>query len=773
MRTFLRKTAKLLAVIGILVLLVAAFCAGIVWLTLPPAAQDARIPGLLAPVQVGFDADGVPRIHATSATDAAAALGFVHARDRMFQMELMRRAASGRLSELAGPAALPIDRLMRTLGLRQSAVADLAALPSDARAMLDAYARGVNAWIDARGRFSGLEFLLLGTPEHWQPVDSLLWAKTMGLWLSDNWRVELSRQALAGQVPQHLIDELWPSEGGGHPDASLPAATRFAQVAQRLMAVLPRFPGPFTLPNSASNEWAVDGRHTATGAPLLAGDPHLAFGFPGIWYLARIETPGHVLVGATAPGVPFLVLGHNGHIAWTFTSTGADVQDVFIETPIGDGEYQTPDGPKPFVVREERIKVRGKPDELLTVRETRHGPVVSDLDAGTAGKTNRPILAVEMANLQPGDTAAAGLLALNRAETVAQAGQAAAMITSPVQNLLVADSQTIGQFVTGRVPIRKEGDGSAPCPGDGSHDWIGWAGGDQLPHTVSPASGRLLNANERIAPPDFPVFLGRDWFGDWRATRIRELLGHSDRHTADGFARMQLDVRSTFARQVLPALLAAPASAGAASRAQALLRGWDGSMNMGAPQPLIFNAWIEQFYKAVLERATIAPRYGGPVADFVAFVLSPDGAHWCDGNCAPMLTAALDAAMQDLTKRFGEDPAAWHWGTAHQAIFAHPVLRRLPILGPLATLTIPSPGDDTTIDRGGVNALLQSVHGPSFRGVYDLADLNRSLFIVAPGQSGNVFSYHARDFLTRWRDGATITLGPIAARTTATIRLTP
>src|SRR6185437_5760280 len=328
MRTFLRKTAKLLAVIGILVLLVAAFCAGIVWLTLPPAAQDARIPGLLAPVQVGFDADGVPRIHATSATDAAAALGFVHARDRMFQMELMRRAASGRLSELAGPAALPIDLLMRT-------------------------------------------------PEHWQPVDSLLWAKTMGLWLSDNWRVELSRQALAGQVPQHLIDELWPSEGGGHPDASLPAATRFAQVSQRLMAVLPRFPGPFTLPNSASNEWAVDGRHTATGAPLLAGDPHLAFGFPGIWYLARIETPGHVLVGATAPGVPFLVLGHNGHIAWTFTSTGADVQDVFIETPIGDGEYQTPDGPKPFVVREERIKVRGKPDELLTVRETRHGPVVS------------------------------------------------------------------------------------------------------------------------------------------------------------------------------------------------------------------------------------------------------------------------------------------------------------------------------------------------------------------------------------------------------------
>ena len=189
--------------------------------------------------------------------------------------------------------------------------------------------------------------------------------------------------------------------------------------------MLPRFPGPYTLPSSASNEWAVDGRHTATGAPLLAGDPHLAFGFPAIWYLARIDTPDGVLAGATAPGVPFLVLGHNGHIAWTFTTTGADVQDVFIETPAGDGQYQTPDGPRPFAVREERIKVRGEPDEVLTVRETRHGPVISDLPDSGGG----PILAVAMANLAPGNTAAAGLLALNQARDVEAAGKAAAVIS--------------------------------------------------------------------------------------------------------------------------------------------------------------------------------------------------------------------------------------------------------------------------------------------------------------------------------------------------------
>ncbi len=442
-------------------------------------------------------------------------LGFVHARDRLFQMDMMRRAASGRLSEVAGPSTLNYDRTMRTLGLRRQAVASYQALPADARSMLDAYARGVNAWIAAKGRFSAPEFLFLGAPEPWQPVDSLLWGETMGLWLSLNWRTELSRYALEPRLPQQKIDGLWPSApGDGKPQAGLTATPQHADAARRLIDLLPQFPEPYTQASSASNAWAVDGQHTATGAPLLAGDPHLAFGFPSIWYLARIETPQGVLAGATAPGVPFLVLGHNGHIAWSITTTGADVQDIFVETPVGDDRYQTPDGPRPFTLHEERIKVRGQPDQILTVRETRHGPVISDLVGA------KQVLAVAMANLAPDNTAAAGLLALNQATNVDQAAKAAAMITAPVQNLLVADRERIALYVTGRVPIRRAGDGSAPVPGDGSHDWIGWASGDQLPHYVAPASGRLVNANDRIAPPDFPVFLGRDWFGDWRCSVV-------------------------------------------------------------------------------------------------------------------------------------------------------------------------------------------------------------------------------------------------------------
>ena len=759
----------MLAAIGVLVLLLAALVVGAVWLTIPGARQTARIAGQAGPVDITYDADWVPRIHAGSEQDAAAAMGFVHARDRMFQMELMRRAASGRLSEIAGAATLPLDRMMRTLGLRQHAVADLAALPADTRAVLQAYARGVNAWIDLKGRFAAPEFLVLGAPQRWEPADSLLWAKTMGLWLSMNWRQELSRQALAGRVPAAMLDQLWPSRQGVRPpDARNPVSTRFAAAASRLTSVLPQFPAPFTMPPRASNEWAVDGRHTATGAPLLAGDPHLAFSFPGIWYLVRVDLPGRVLAGATAPGVPFLVLGHNGKIAWTFTTTGADVQDIFIETAAGPNQYQTPDGAKPFVVREERIGVRGQADVVLMVRETRHGPVISDLD-----HPDGPIMAVAMGNLQPGDTAAAGLLALNRAQTVRQAGAAAAVISSPVQNLLVADAQGIGLFVTGRVPIRKAGDGSAPVPGDGSHDWVGWAAGEQLPHSVAPPSGRLVNANEPVWPAGFPIFMGRDTFGDWRARRIRELLERGDRHTPAGFAAMQADVVDDFARQVLPTLLGVPGTSGAAEKALSLLRGWDGAAVMDSPAPLIFNAWMDSFHAAVLRHAGLSHGIGAPISDFIAWVLSPAGAQWCGGDCTPLLRDSLVSAVGAMSSRFGDDPAAWRWGEAHQAIFAHPILRGIPLLGAFTTISLPSPGDDDTVDRGGSNTLLQSVHGAAFRGVYDLADLDRSLFMIAPGQSGNPFSSHARDFAIRWRDGATMTLGPAAADILGTVRLNP
>lgn len=786
MRRASRFVRRALAGLGVLVLAGVLVVAVLLWMALPPAGGEARVPGLAARAEVVFDAHGIARIRAAGASDAAAALGWVHARDRLFQMEMMRRAASGRLSEIAGPATLCLDRTMRTLGLRLRAERDLDGLPPEVRALLDRYADGVNAYIEQRGRFAAPEFLLLGRPEPWHPVDSLLWGKVMGLWLSGNWRTELARAELLRRLPPERVRELWPPQDATPaPDAAWrPAATRLA-------AWLPAFPEPFTHPASASNGWAVDGRGTATGAPLLAGDPHLGYGLPGIWYLARIETPQGVLVGATAPGVPSLVLGHNGRIAWTFTTTGADTQDVFVETVLPDGRYATPDGPRAFEVREERIRVRGRPDEVIRVRETRHGPVISDLDASVGGPETAhidapgggnggppgPVLAVAMANLAPGD-AAPGLLALNRAQTVDDAGRAAAEIVAPVQNLIVADGARIAQYTTGRVPIRGTGDGATPVPGaDGAHDWTGLASGDALPRYVAPASGRVVNGNERVAPPDYPTYLGRDWFGDWRARRIRALLDDPARHSLDGFAAMQVDAVSEFARHVLPALRATSASDGLPRRALDLLAGWDGSIGTNLPQPLILNAWMARFEALLLERAGVPAYAAGPRSDFVAWALTPAGAHLCGGACGPLLARSLAESTGELAARFGPDPAAWRWGGVHQAVFAHPVLGPVlggvPVLGRFVAARIEQPGDDSTIYRGAMRGDFTSVHGAGFRGVYDLADLERSRFIVAPGQSGNPLRGLATDLVQPWRDGTTLPVGPRPETVSATMGLVP
>ncbi len=757
----------------------AALIGGLLWWSLPPSAQRVAIPGLLAPVSITFDRKGVPRIRAQNENDAAAALGFVHARDRIFQMDLMRRAGSGQLAELAGVRALPFDREMRIVGLRKRAGQDAGSLPAADQAVLESYARGVNAWIAARGRFSAPEFIPLGPPAQWTVTDTMLWAKLIGLYLSGNWERELARLALTKTLTLSHIAELWPDSA--HPAMVGPQGDALlADAAGAVMQALPHAPGASDLPGG-SNGWAVDGAHSATGAPLLAGDPHLVYMLPGMWYLARIERPDGVWAGATAPGVPGVIMGRNPHIAWAFTTTGADTQDVFVEHTAGPGLYAAPDGPRPFVTRSERIGVRGAPDEVLTVRETRHGPLISDIRPQPDGT----LLSVAMASLAPGDTAPSGFLALNRARDVAEAGAAAKLITAPVQNMIVADSRHIGLFVTGRVPVRRAGDGRMPVDGaDGAHDWIRFAAGEQLPQAIDPPGGILVNANEPVAPPGFPVFIGGDPQGPWRAQRIRALLEASDRHTALDFAHMQADAGSEYARQLVPVLRAVAQSDELAGRAAAQLDNWDGTMARELAAPLVFNAWLDRFRADVLRRAGVP---AGSIAvsklGFITWLLMPateaeaaDRAWWCGGTCNRMLAAALAEASADLAGRLGPDPARWRWGAVHEAVFDHPVLRFVPMIGRWVGARVPVPGDTTSINRqealfGGFD----SVHGGAYRGDYDMADLDRSRFMAVPGQSGNVLSGTARVFVKRWAAGNTITLGPEQAGeiAPATIRLIP
>lgn len=779
MRIALRLAGRLFILLVIFAGIAVAFGLAVVNSSLPDSREEPGIPTLSAAVAITLDEHGIPRIQAMNERDAAVALGWLHARDRMFQMEAMRRGAAGRLAEIAGPSALRLDRFSRTLGLVQSAESDLAALSPQARDLLDAYAEGVNALIAARGRLAAPEFLALGEPEPWRPVDSLLWGKVMGLWLSGNWRRELEYARQAAVLPPDRLDDLWPRDASaGRPDlAALPGAVPLA----RILEAVPVFGVDAPLPDSASNAWAVTGARSASGAALLANDPHLGFQAPILWYLARIDFPdGSFRAGASAPGVPAIVIGRNQRLAWGFTTTHSDTQDVFVERLAGPDSYETPDGPRPFTIREERIAVRGRAEpEVLLVRETRHGPVISGLDGIAAAQGH--VLAVSMANLAPRDTAAEALLALNRATTLAQARAAAALFTSPPQNLMVASAEGgIAQYLVGRTPIRRAGDGRLPARGwDGSMDWTGFVPFDAMPHIENPASGQIANANSRPAPADHPVFLGVDWYGDWRLRRIRELLAERPKHDLAGFAAMQNDIVSPLAREILPALLAVPPPPGLPGRAQALLRDWDGAMRAEAPQPMIYHAWLRAFRRLALAQGG-APEGTSAGPEFTRLLLTDParGAAWCGAaGCAPILARALVEATAEIESAQGGDPAKWAWGRAHLATFEHPILRFIPILGGMTRLAVPSPGDGETLSRGGMrgggDTPYAHLHGAGLRAAFDLGDPDGAVAIIATGQSGHPFSQHWDDLLQRWRDGDVVRLGREPAMVAGTIRLKP
>lgn len=773
-----------------LVLLVIGGIAGAIWWSLPARHADLALAGLSAPVAITLDTRGIPHITASSEEDAWAALGFLHARDRMFQMEMMRRGARGQTAALAGATALRLDRFMRLLRLEERAAADLAALDAETRAMLEAYARGVNGWIAARGRFAAPEFIALGAPEPWQPLDSLLWGKIMGLWLGGNWRVELERARLAGRLSPEQLADLWPEDTtAGRPDEPLMQTEAKASGALRgevlngaalaaLAQHFPRFPEDAPLPEIASNAWAVGTARSATGAPLLAADPHLFHSAPIIWYLARITLPdGRLLMGATAPGVPGVLIGRNENLAWGFTTTHADTQDVFIEKLTDDGRYEASEGPRDFIWHETEIAVRGAAPVTFRFRETRHGPVLSDLDPSYQGEAGT-VLALAMANLTPGDSAARGLLRLNRAGNVAEARGAAEDVTSPVQNLMLADrAGGIAMFITGRVPRRRAGDGALPRPGwDGLADWDGFLPFEAKPQVENPASGVIANANNRVAPADHPVFFGRDWYGDWRFRRIGAGLAAQPRHAPADFAALQSDRTSLFAAEALTAFHALPVMEGAAGSALALLQAWDGEMAADRPEPLIFHATLRSFGQALLARAQLPPDGFAPSPEFLRPLLqgSDASARWCGNDgCAPMLAAALTEAVTALTAEYGADPQEWRWGAAHIARFDHAILRFIPYVRDWLGLSAAPGGDGETVARAAFRgSSFAAVHGAGFRSVMDLAAPDRAFAVIATGQSGHPFSRHWGDMLPLWRDGALL---PLAAPrdVTGRIRLNP
>ncbi len=780
------------------------------WLrsSLPVTEGSVSVPGLDGPAEISRDPDGLVHIRAQTTNDAYYALGYAHAQDRMWQMDSMRRLGAGRLAEVVGPRVLVQDRLMRTIGLYARSEASLAQLSPETRDALAAYARGVNAWIASRRGALPPEFVLLGfEPEPWRPADSLVWGRLMAWNLSGNWRRQMARARIEAHLGAEAARRLflpYPEDApvtvpltdlaGIAP--AVPQGTALDPDALRLLDAMDAALPPAPPRHSASNAWAIAGTHTASGRPLLANDPHLGLRAPNVWYLARIATPDFAVAGATAPGVPFHVLGHNGRIAWGMTTTGADTDDLVVERldPADPGRYLAPDGPRAFRTREETIRVRGGEDVVLTVRETRNGPVVSDIAGALSGEVPPgTVIVLRSAMLADGDRSGDALRRINLARSWSDFTAALEFFESPVQNLFYADTDgNIGVSVAGRIPIRGQGAGSGEEPARGddpAHDWQGFIPAGALPRSYNPGRGTIVNANNRAVGPAYPHLISRDWDEPYRARRIEDQLAVRPRHDVTTSRALLMDVVSYAARDLLPLLMRETPRSAETEELLERLAAWDGRVARDRMEPLLFNAWMERIMVRLF-----ADELGPYAGDFsrvrprlIQRVIESDTA-WCNDvtteareSCGEMLAAALDDARADLEAQLG-DVANWRWGALHQANLRNLFLDWIPVVGRLTRVTVETDGDDFTVNRGTYRTGRRArygdgpfahVHGATFRGIYDLADLERSLYAMPGGQSGNPLSPRYADLTEGWRDGGFVTLPARPRWPVETLHLVP
>jgi len=756
--------------IGLALLLaagIALLVAGLSLLRQDPAGTLA-LPGLSAPVQIVRDGHGLPHVFAATETDAYRALGWLHAQDRPAQMELQRRLGAGRTAELVGTPGLPVDRLMRSLGLYQDAEAAYATLPAGARAAVDAYTAGVNAWLTGRQGPLPIEFWLLWhTPEPWRPADSLVYGKVMGL-LGGSWRRELERAALLERLGPERLADLSPGDPPGSPVtlAGLGPDGGWVRFAAALAGLTP--------PPAASNWWALDGSRTMSGRPILVNDPHLGITVPAPFYLARIVTPDLTLAGAFAPGTPFLIMGHNGHVAWGFTTPYSDTEDLFVESvdPADPGRYLTEQGPQPFETQPTVIGVRFGPDVPVVLRRTRNGPVISDVnaDAAAAAGPGR-VVALASAALTVPDPNVQATWALNRARSRDQALAALRHYAAPHQNVVLADADGIGFISAGRIPVRQGFDGRLPVAGaDGGARWTGFLPFEALPQAVDPPTGVVINANNRVVPADYPHQIGTDYEEPWRARRIADLLAGKRLFDADSQQAILADTLSLAALSLLPLLTALKPENAMQGDVLGLMRAWDGRMLAHRPEPLIFDWWLMELHRAILADE-LGPLYKpGLDARLLGHLIRTRPA-WCDDtgtvpgaeDCTSMSLLALERTITALTDRMGPHAYFWSWGREHQAETGHALLARLPVLSWFFSRPIPTDGGHYTVNRAGGggrggDAPFAHVHGAVYRAIYDVGDLDRSLFVMPGGPSGDPLSPWFSSLTGLWAEGAHVPL---------------
>jgi penicillin amidase len=775
-----------------------------------PLAQTGgtlRLGGLHDAVEVIRDRWGVPHIYAADPHDLFFAQGFVHAQDRFFQMEFSRRLGAGRLAEVLGPPALESDRWLRILGLRRVAEKELPLLPDETRELMLAYAGGVNAYID-RGRLP-VEFSLLRyRPERWQVADSLTWIKVMDWSLSVNWEAELLRAQLIDQLGPELTASLDGPYPAGSPTTLSPAVDWShigAGALARAKAARP-YTGPPAEAGLGSNNWVIDGSRSASGAPLLASDMHLLLGMPSIWYENHLCGGDYDVVGLSFPGLPGVVAGHNGRVAWSFTAGFADTQDLYVErlNPDNPHQYEFQGAWHDAEVLREEIVVKGQPSLVQEVVITRHGPLIDGLVPDEAGQP----LALRWTALEPGDMAAL-LFDICRVQDCAAFHQALGRWTGPVQNVVYADvAGNIGYTLVGRVPLRVEGhDGRVPVPGwSGEFEWRGVIPFEHQPHALNPPEGMLVTANARPVTDDYPYFLGHAWVPGFRAARITELLKDAPALTADDFCHMQFDQKSVLARRVGQHLgrLDTDHRSEITAHAISLFKDWDGDLSPDSPAAAVYQLfirrWLYNLFDAVAgatpDRPHLADRFAGagphPLlaptsfagyngrALLVHLLDAPDPPLFQERSLDALILQSLREAVEFLQWQLGPQVDDWRWGALHQLTYAHPLGQVKPLDRFFNRGPYPIGGDETTIWATGAychSLDCDNMVGPVCRFVVDLGDLGRSRSLNAPGQSGQPGSPHYADRIAAWFQGDYHPMlyhrQDVASQAEATLRILP
>lgn len=815
------------SVLGLVLLLVLATLAGagVVRSSFPEKDGAVDVPGLDGRVQVLRDANGIPQIYASTMADLMRGQGYVHAQERFFEMDVRRHITSGRLAEMFGPSAVEVDRTVRTMGWRRVAEKELGLVSPDTRRALDAYAEGVNAYLAGKDNLDlAVEYGVLAaggldyTPEPWTAVDSLAWLKAMAWDLRSNMTQEIERVLVGASHSPTQVAELFPdyderratpivtqgavvdgvfeqdatraaSRNPARPGWSADQADLFKGV-QRALDRLPALVGRGD--GIGSNSWVVDGQHSATGQPLLANDPHLATGVPGIWMQMGLHctevSPSCPMdaSGFTFSGVPGVIIGHNRDIAWGFTNLAPDVSDLYLERIRGN-RWRYDGGWRPLKTRTETIEVAGEEPVEITVRETAHGPLLSDADPQlrAVNEAERPpdakpseeyAVSLQWTALEPSATADA-ILGFNKASNWAEFRSAAEDFAVPSQNLIYADrSGRIGYQAPGRIPIRKSGnDGTTPSEGwRPENDWTGdYIPFDGLPSVLDPEEGFIVTANQKVIGEDYPYFLTDDWDMGYRSQRIRDLIEQEGELTVAEMADLQLDDRNPLAPALVPRLLDVEDVGGDFYTAGLrLLERWDYRQGADSAAAAYFNA----VWRALLERTFADDLPEEVVVDggdrwmaVVTELLDDPANRWwddarTDGQVETrddILRTAIRDARRDLTRRMGPDPDQWAWGRLHRLNLRNNTLG-VSGVGPVEWLVnrtdFPASGGSAAVNATSWDASLgyEVTAAPSMRMVVSMADLDDSRWINLTGVSGHPFDKNYTDQTELWLRGETL-----------------